>query len=89
MIVSIIGWIGTVLLGSAAIPQLIKVLNEGHAIGLSYFYLLFIWFGLICMDFYIILTTFSIQLVISYTIQFIIFSVLLYKKRFPKEEMLH
>lgn len=89
MIVNLFGWIGTVLLSSAAIPQLIKTLRDGNGIGLSYIYLLFIWFGLISMNIYIALTTKSIQLIISYSIQLIIYSILIYKKRFTKDLILH
>ncbi len=89
IIVSLLGWIGTILLSFAAIPQLIKTLRDGHGIGLSYMYLLFIWFGLVSMNIYAILTIKSIQLIISYSIQLIIYSILIYKKKFPKELILN
>lgn len=89
MIIDYIGYIGTTLLSSAGIFQLIKSMKDGHVIGVSYWYLLFIWFGLIAMDTFVIVKNPSMQLIISYTIQFIIFTSILYRKLFPKEPMLH
>jgi len=84
MIINIIGYIGTVLLSSASIPQLYKVIKEKHALGLHWYYLLFIFFGLISMITYVAFTNKSIQLLISYSLQLIIFSILIYKKYSPK-----
>lgn len=89
MIINIIGYIGTLCLILAGIPQLYKVINDGHALGLSYFYLLLVWIGLLLMGLYVILTIPSTQLLCSYGFQFIVFTLLIYKKKFPKEPMIH
>lgn len=89
MIVDIVGWTGTLCLIIASWPQIIKVVQEGHANGLSLAYLLLIWFGLISMGAYVLFTTLSIQLLFSYGIQFLAFSFLIYRKLNPKEQMLH
>ena len=85
MITQIVGWMGTCMLASAALPQLYKVLKDGHAHYLHWGYLLLIWGGLISMISYVLLTSHSIQLLCSYGIQFVIFSILIYKKSTSKE----
>jgi len=84
MIIQLIGWIGTLFLIGAGFPQLYKVIREGNAHGMHLWYLLFIWFGLVTMDIYVIFTTFKLQLFASYTIQLIVFSFLLWRKKYPK-----
>lgn len=85
MFINLIGWIGTILLSSAGLPQLYKTLKDGHALGIHLYYLLFIFFGLISMIIYVMLTNHSIQLLFSYGFQLIVFSILLYKKKFPNK----
>jgi len=87
--IDIIGWLGTLCLMGAGIPQLIKTINEGHASGLAWYYLLLVWFGMLFMLAYVCLTSFSLNLVFSYVFQMVIFGILIYKKKFPKEPMLH
>lgn len=89
MLISIIGWCGTVLLASAGLPQLYKTLLDGHALGLHWYYLLFIFFGLISMIIYVVCTSVSIQLLVSYGFQLIVFSILLWRKKYPAEKMLY
>jgi uncharacterized protein with PQ loop repeat len=89
ILVSLLGWIGTISLVAAGFPQIYKVIKEGNASGMHLWYIFLIWFGLICMALYVLLTTISIQLLCSYGIQFIVFSIFLYRKIKPKEQMLH
>ena len=89
MIINVCGWIGTICLMGAGLPQLYKVIKDGHASGLSWFYLLFVWTGLVFMGIYVIFTSPTIQLLFSYGFQLFVFSLLIYKKKFTKEEMLH
>lgn len=84
MIISLFGWIGTILLAGAGIPQVYKVLKEGNNAGMHWYYLLFIWIGMISMLIYVLFTTMSIQLICSYTFQLIVFSILIYSKKYPK-----
>ncbi len=89
MIIDICGYFGTACLMIASIPQLLKVVKDGHGSGLSWLYLLFVWSGLVLMGIYVIFTSPTIQLLLSYGFQLIMFSILIYKKKFPKELMIH
>lgn len=87
--IQIIGWIGTILLASAGLPQLYKTINDGHAIGLAWYYLILVWVGMAFSITYVMLTTFSLNLICSYLFQMIVFGILIYRKKYPKEPMLH
>ena len=89
MFIELFGWLGTASLILAGFPQLLKVIKDGHAAGMHLWYLLLVWFGLVAMGIYVLCTTISIQLLCSYGIQLIVFSIILFRKFKPKEEMLH
>lgn len=84
MIITIIGWIGTIFLAGAGLPQLYKSIKDGHATGLAWYYLILVWLGMVCMLTYVLLTTFSMQLICSYVFQMIVFGLLIYRKKYPK-----
>jgi uncharacterized protein with PQ loop repeat len=82
----IIGWMGTTFLSTASIPQVYKVLKEGHAEGLSWLYVILILFGLICMSFYANSNNSGMSLEVSYSVQFILFLVIVIRKFFPTKD---
>ncbi len=89
MIINIIGWCGTLCLAGAGLPQLYKTLIDGHGLGLHWYYLILIFFGLISMISYVLFTSHSIQLLCSYSFQLIVFSILIWRKKYPKEPMIY
>lgn len=79
-----LGWVGTVLLATAAFPQTIKVWREGNAKGLSWLYLGLLWVGFLCMGAYAVSKA-AWPMVASYTVQVTLFTLMLIRKGFPKE----
>ncbi len=80
----IIGWMGTIFLSSASIPQVLKVLKEGHAKGLSLGYIVLILLGLICMLLYANVNNSGMALEVSYSTQFVLFLIIVARKLFPR-----
>jgi len=83
-IIQLFGWIGTILLSVACFPQLYQVVKAKNAIGLHWYYLILVLVGMSLMLIYVLFTTFNIQLILSYTIQLLIFSIIIYYKKYPK-----
>jgi uncharacterized protein with PQ loop repeat len=83
----ILGWIGTALLSSSSVPQVIKAFKEGHAKGLSWLYLILTLFGLGSMYFYASLNKAGMVLEISYSVQFVLFSIITARKIFPSKNI--
>lgn len=67
------GWVGSALLGVAALPQLYKVLMEGMAWG----YVLLLWVGFLAMSVFTHGTKAALQLRFSYTLQLAIFTLII------------
>lgn len=80
----VLGWIGLALIGSAAIPQTLRVLRQGHGEGLAWAYLICAWLGFFCMFWYALLTRVGPALVLNYALQWILFSIMLHVKRNPR-----
>jgi uncharacterized protein with PQ loop repeat len=89
MLIELVGYTGSVSLCVAGLPQTYKVIKEGNATGMHWFYLLLIFLGLILMDIYVLFTNRSIPLLASYNFQLVVFSILIWRKKFPSEPMLH
>jgi uncharacterized protein with PQ loop repeat len=79
-----LGWLGTLLLASAAIPQTVKVWREGHAKGMAWSYLIALWLGFICMGIFSYLRNAGWPLVVSYSIQVVLFTLMAVRKTFPR-----
>ena len=78
-----LGWIGLALLASAAVPQTFKVWREGNARGMSWWYIGLLWFGFIFMGAYAYRRHAGTPLVVSYTIQVVLFTLIAIRKKFP------
>lgn len=76
----ILGWLGSFLLGIAAVPQLFKVLRDGHAQGMAWGYVLLLWAGFGTMAVFTNKTKAALQLRVSYTFQWLVFSTILLVK---------
>lgn len=76
----ILGWSGTLFLGTASLPQLYKVLSEGHANGMAWGYVLLLWAGFLAMSLFTWISKAAVQLRISYSLQCLIFTVILVVK---------
>lgn len=79
-----LGIIGSLILAIGGLPQLLKILKDGHAEGLS---LIMIWcwvFGLGLLTLYIALTSADIVLLINYGFSFLVAGVILKYKLKPK-----
>jgi uncharacterized protein with PQ loop repeat len=81
--VSFFGWLGAALFSVASVPQVWKVLRSGHADGLSWGYLLLVWFGFWSMGIYALQTHSGRVLLFSYAAQLVAFTILILVKRFP------
>lgn len=71
------------VLSAAALPQTAKVFREGHARGLSWWYLWMLWVGFVTMILYTILAEKGLILSASYTVQATLFVLMMIRKRFP------
>lgn len=71
------GWAGSALLGVAALPQLYKVLTEGHARGMAWGYVLLLWGGFLAMSVFTHGTKAARQLRFSYTLQLAVFTIII------------
>jgi uncharacterized protein with PQ loop repeat len=80
-----IGWIGAVLLASAGVPQTFKVWREGHARGMSWWYIGLLWTGFLCMDVHSARQHAGAPLIVSYSIQLALFLAMAVRKAFPRK----
>ncbi len=78
-----VGWAGMVLISAAAVPQTIKVWRQGHADGLAWSYVIFLWLGFVCMLLYTPSTKPALR--VSYGIQIALFTIMILRKRFPRK----
>ncbi len=78
-----LGWLGTTLLGIAAIPQVISVLKKGHADGMTWSYILILLSGFTCQLLYSIHRGIPV-LAASYTVQVVLFSFIAFRKLYPR-----
>jgi uncharacterized protein with PQ loop repeat len=86
-VTAVIGWLGTFLLASAAIPQTVKVWREGNAKGLSWWYLVLLWLGFLCMDVYSYRRHAGDALLVSYSLQLCLFFLMIVRKAFPRRPL--
>lgn len=76
----IVGWIGGALLAICAFPQVIKVVRERNADGMSGTNL-FLWcFGEIFMLAYILTQQFSFPLLLNYSLNLLFVLIIMYYK---------
>lgn len=80
----VLGWLGLALIGFAAIPQTLQVLRQGHAEGMSWVYISCAWFGFAFLFVYAITTRVGPALVLNYALQWILFSIMGFVKRYPR-----
>jgi uncharacterized protein with PQ loop repeat len=81
----VVGWLGSVFLAAAGFPQLIKTFREGHARGMAWWYLILLWLGFFSMFVFTIRSRAAMQLILSYSLQLTVFSVILYFKIWPRK----
>ena len=80
----ICAWIGAILLGFCGLPQAIKCWKQGHAIGLSWGFILMWAWGEILTLIYVI-SKIDLALIVNYGINTMIIFVILYFKVFPRK----
>lgn len=72
------------MLVGAGLPQLLRVIRQGHADGISEKYLSMLVVGFISMTIFSLLTSAPKPVVISYAIQIVVFSIMTFYKFFPR-----
>lgn len=82
---SILGWTGGFLLAICGFPQMIQSIKEGNSKGLTHSFL-WMWFiGEICLLGYVLPKS-DIPLVLNYSANCVMISVIIYYKYFPREK---
>jgi uncharacterized protein with PQ loop repeat len=80
---NIIGWAGSIILGVSSIPQMKKVILDGHADGMAGSFL-FCWtFGEILSLIYVA-PSYNWPLIANYSINLVILLIIGYYKLFPR-----
>ena len=80
---SLIGWFGSVILAFSSLPQMIKVVREGNAHGLSPTFLLAWLIGeILCLIY--VLPSGNWPLIANYSVNLLILLVIGYYKIFPR-----
>lgn len=83
-LLDVIGWLGTACISLSAIPQAIKIHKQGHADGITWWYILGIYAG------FWLLLIYSLPkpghaVTASYVINITTFSYIILRKRFPRK----
>jgi uncharacterized protein with PQ loop repeat len=81
----VLGYIAMIFLMLAGIPQAYKIYKQGHAKGVSTYYLVMVLLGFITMICYVFITNKSIPLIVNYAINIISFSIMAWYKVYPRE----
>jgi MtN3 and saliva related transmembrane protein len=82
--IEIIGWIGASLLAFCGLPQAIKSFRDGNSDGISWMFILMWGFGELLGLIYII-SLGAIPLVLNYSLNLILVSVILWFKMYPRK----
>lgn len=85
MIADIFGYVGTFCLNAATLPQVRKIIKDGHANGLTKQFLLLLFVGFASMIAYSIMNGRQIPLIISYSFNLVVYSIMSYYKFFPRK----
>ena len=83
--IDIIGYLAMTCLMVSAIPQVIKVIKQGHADGMAVSYLSLLIVGFTLMATYIMLTKPLYPVVINYVINVLSMLIISYYKIFPRK----
>jgi uncharacterized protein with PQ loop repeat len=87
MLVQLLGYLGLSLLMMSCIPQSIRTIKQGHADGMTVFYLVCLVVGFIVLIAYVcLLPKTPIPLLINYIINLISYSIITYYKFYPKQK---
>lgn len=81
----VLGYVAMVLLMLGGIFQAFKNYKQGHAKGISVYYITSILTGFICMLCYVCLTSRSIPLIVNYIVSIISFGTMTWFKFFPRK----
>jgi uncharacterized protein with PQ loop repeat len=81
-----VGWLGSLFLVSAGVPQVIKVFREGHARGMAWWYLILLWLGFFSMAVFTLRSGAALQLILSYCFQLVVFTIIVRYKAYPRKQ---
>lgn len=84
MMWQLLGWAGAMLLSLSVIPQMLMTMKDGHAKGLSGYFIASWTIGEILTLVYV-LPTGNIPLIANYVTNLTILSVIVYYKLFPRK----
>lgn len=85
MLTVTIGYIAMAFLMLAGIPQAYRIYKQGHAQGVSTYYIVMVLLGFITMMWYVLLTNKSIPLIVNYVINIISFAIMAWYKAYPRK----
>lgn len=86
--VQLIGYIGLALLMMSCIPQAIKTIKQGHADGMTVFYLVCLVIGFIVLIVYVcLLPKIPYPILINYIVNLISYSIISYYKFYPRRSI--
>ena len=83
--ISVVGWLGNLLLAACSIPQGIKCIRNGHSKGLDPLFLWLWYLGEIFAFGYHLQTSGSYPQVVNYTINTLMISIMLYYRYFERK----
>lgn len=85
MMMEIIGWVGSMLFAFCALPQLIMVMQQKHARGLSWGFLnMWFWGEIFCFIYVLNQPTWQIPLLANYALNFVMLLIII-KYKFQSE----
>jgi uncharacterized protein with PQ loop repeat len=84
MDLTLVGWVGSILLGICGLPQALKCTKEGHACGLSWGFLFCWFFGELFTIFYVIPTK-NYPLIFNYSFNIVLLIIMLKYKIKPRK----
>jgi uncharacterized protein with PQ loop repeat len=84
MYIKILGYAAMMFLMLGGLPQAYKTFKQGHANGVSSYYINFLLTGFILMLIFVCLTNKSIPLIVNYIVNIIAFLILAWFKSFPR-----
>lgn len=76
---------GTILLATCGLPQLVKSYREGHSLGISWLFILAWFLGEIFLLIYIITESKGFILMLNYVMNTLFAGGILYYKLFPRK----
>jgi uncharacterized protein with PQ loop repeat len=79
------GWLGSIFFSICALPQAIKAIRDGHATGISLWYLILWLLGELCMIAYIWERS-DLPLMVNYVMNLGFFCIIARYKVFPKRK---